>query len=79
MSSQNHYTNICKTLWLIKLRRPDDVVLVRACVYIASSRTSSTICLKFIVDLCCGGFSSDIDLFDSHVADTRTYEVVISF
>jgi hypothetical protein len=38
MSSQNHYTNLCKTLYfnlfcLIKLSRPDQrIVLVHVCV-----------------------------------------------
>jgi len=57
MSSQNHYTNLCKTpcfslFCLIKLSRADPhVVLLRVCVYIASSRTTSTVCLKFSMDI----------------------------
>ena len=57
MSSQNNYTNLCKTLyfnlfWLIKLSRADQhVVLLRVCVYIAFSRTTSTVCLKFSMDI----------------------------
>jgi hypothetical protein len=57
MSSQNHYTNLCKTLYfslfcLIKLSRPDQrIVLVHVCVCIASSRTTSTVYLKFSMDI----------------------------